>query len=95
VTEIGDECEKCSVGYRMFRDCTQLKGHFGGACGSCKRPDRAYKCTIRDVDGNTKLDRDEEIEMVDRTENGTRPASKYSLRSRVNDQDANSKKYSA
>jgi len=60
------ECDTCKRGNGIYAHCIQLSKEFGGACGNCKRGDRGARCTIRDIDGNTKLDRDEEIEMVER-----------------------------
>ena len=60
-----DICKTYKKGNGMYTHCIRLPGHFGGACGNCKRRDRGAKCTTQDIDRNTKLDRDNEIEIVE------------------------------
>ncbi len=62
----GEECESCQKGNSMYAQCIRLDSDFGGACGNCKRGDRGYLCTIRDVDGKLKLDNNEDNKMVKR-----------------------------
>jgi Protein of unknown function (DUF3716) len=39
-----------------FPQCRRLTGHFGGACGNCKWPDHAARCSVRDQDSELSGD---------------------------------------
>ena len=66
VVEEVDICETCKKGNGMYTNYIRLLGYFGGAYSNYKHRDRGAKCTARDTNRNTKLDRDEEMEMVER-----------------------------
>ena len=61
-------CSECEKGNGMYMECHKIPGIFGGICGNCKRDEKGYKCDIRDDNGKTKMDRDDELEMVERPE---------------------------
>jgi hypothetical protein len=56
----------------MFQDCAHIPGHYAGACGNCQRGGRGAHCSVRDVDGDTILDRDPELEMMERSPSKSR-----------------------
>jgi hypothetical protein len=61
-----EECDNYKKGNGLYTNYARLLEEFEGVYKNCKRGDRGAQCTIRDVDGNTKVDKDEELEMVDR-----------------------------
>jgi hypothetical protein len=42
-----DHCMEMDV-RRPFPFCVRMPGYFGGACGNCKWPDKAHRCSVRD-----------------------------------------------
>jgi hypothetical protein len=42
-------CKKCKNNQGIFKGCVKLEGHFGGACGNCKKQDKGADCKARDT----------------------------------------------
>jgi hypothetical protein len=50
VLQTANPCKKCTNEQGIFIGCVKLEGHYGGACGNCKKQDKGANCEVRDVD---------------------------------------------
>ena len=49
-------CVQCTNRLSPFPECRHKPGHFGGACGNCKWPDRGSHCSLWTADINEEED---------------------------------------
>jgi hypothetical protein len=57
---------KCKKGNSIYTECRRIPGIFRGMYSNCKQDKKGWKYNIREDNRKTKLDRDKELEIVER-----------------------------